>query len=81
MTDPKQITNTDPRAIAFADHMMRVTGRGPMTGAEVAQDMRRTVTVRRFVCQGCGKVANVLYGTSIICSCGTRSATEIVNAG
>ena len=33
---------------------------------------------RIFVCQGCGAVAAVLYGRSIICSCGARSAAEIV---
>lgn len=33
--------------------------------------------VRRFVCQGCGTVVSVLFGRSVICSCGEKSNAEL----
>lgn len=69
---------TDQRAVVFADKMTRLFGRGPLSHEEVRHDMRRTVNYRTFVCQGCGRVHIVLYGRSIICGCGARSAAEII---
>lgn len=62
----------DP-AKAFADLMMRTLGRGPLSAEEHERERRRRVTVRRVVCPGCRRTFSILYGRSMICSCGTRS--------
>lgn len=70
----------DHKAKKFADLMVRETGRGPLSPDEVEIERNRTVDVRSFVCQGCGKVVEVLYGRSILCRCGTKSSAEIIEA-
>jgi hypothetical protein len=68
----------DQKAREFADLMVRAIGRGPLSRDEVEAEMNRAVIPRRFVCQSCGHVVEVLYGAAIICRCGAKSSAEML---